>query len=367
MSRSPERRLASLAVEIRDGAEDDLVEGKGLRVPIVRVACERDVILLHALDEFIGARAHRVESEFRAGLLGGLRRHHHSGTVGERCKQARIGLLQVEAHGDRVDDIDAVDRGELGFADRFGHRLVPLDVVFDRGSVEFFTILKGHSVAKLEGDHLAVLGGLPGQGKSRHDLEIGGNIDQLVAKRLKDDAADKALAGGRIEKIGIVDKTDAKRLSRSRGRGEHQGAGEEKPRLHVSPPRGSIERISPINASVRESERWIYPSPTSRHAVYTITDLNRWQLICASRLRRREMRPRRRLEANIASSHRRTKLASVTARECRLCQGVVVQIEADDRARAVRGNIEFIGVDGENGEDVTMRLIALRRAGAAVA
>ena len=193
---------------IRNGAEHDLVEGEGLGVPVVRIAGKRDVVLLHPLHEFIGARADGIEPEFGAGLLRGLRRDHHAGAVAERGQQGRIRLLQVEAHRERIDDIDAVDRGELRLADQFRHRLVALDVEFDGRRVEFLPVMEGDAVAQLEGDHLAVLGDLPGGREARHDLQIGRDVDELVAQRLEDDAADEALAGRRVEEVRIVEKPD---------------------------------------------------------------------------------------------------------------------------------------------------------------
>src|SRR5580658_10355151 len=70
------------------------------------------------------------------------------------------------------------------------------------------------------------------------------------------------------------------------------------------------------------------------------------------------------------SSSGRGQLAPVSAFEqsddYRLRQCIEVQIEADDGGRCVRFDVELVGLHGEYGEEIAVRMIARRRAWAAV-
>src|SRR5436853_178114 len=59
--------------------------------------------------------------------------------------------------------------------------------------------------------------------------------------------------------------------------------------------------------------------------------------------------------------------ATVIAGQRRLFQRMGMQIEPDERRGGALVDRELVDVDGKDGEDVTMRLVAPRRAGPAIA
>src|SRR5229473_6720773 len=63
----------------------------------------------------------------------------------------------------------------------------------------------------------------------------------------------------------------------------------------------------------------------------------------------------------------RSQSAAVKTGQRRLGQGMGVQVETDERRGGGLVDRELVDIDDENGEHVTMRLGALRRAGPAVA
>ena len=120
MSRSPDRRLASRTVEFGDGQVGDLVEAVGRLVPVVREPLQHDPVVLDALDELVGARANGLGAGITPARGGRLGREHHARAVRELRQHGHVGLRQVQLHGERVDDLDACDRGDLALAAGFG-------------------------------------------------------------------------------------------------------------------------------------------------------------------------------------------------------------------------------------------------------
>ena len=134
----------------------DFGEIDGRLVPVAVVTLQRDAVLRHPLDKLEGARADRLEAELVAGGLRGLGRDHHARAVRQNGQQGGKGCAQVQAHGHRVDHIDAGDRSELTTAVGAGHGFVALDVELDSSSVELFTIMKGNAGANFQRQGLAV-------------------------------------------------------------------------------------------------------------------------------------------------------------------------------------------------------------------
>ena len=112
---------------IDDRQIDEAVDVDVVLVPIVGEFFEHDAVLLHALDELVGAGAHRMQAEPVARGFRRPRRDHHAGAVGELRDQRRERRFEREADRERVDDFDAIDRGELRLAERAGHGEVPLE------------------------------------------------------------------------------------------------------------------------------------------------------------------------------------------------------------------------------------------------
>src|SRR6266702_3045006 len=94
------------------------------------------------------------------------------------------------------------------------HHLVD-DVAVEREfcslGVERLAIVEFHARPKLDEDLLAVVRGLVGQRELRHDVEFFVDVEQLVAKRRKYDAADIGTPERRIENVRIFGKADAQR------------------------------------------------------------------------------------------------------------------------------------------------------------
>ena len=121
---------------------------------------------------------------------------------------------------DRVDHVDARHRRELAAAVRARHGLVALDVELDRRGVELLAVVEGHAGAQLERQRLVVGRPLVAGRELRHDLQLLVDVEQLVAQRREDDAADEGARQRRVEHVGILGEADAQglRLRRERRR-----------------------------------------------------------------------------------------------------------------------------------------------------
>ncbi len=194
---------------IDDRQVGDLVDEDFILVPIVGEFLDHDAILLDALDELVGAGAHRMQTELVARRFGRLGRNHHAGAVGELGEQWRERFLQDEPDRHRIDDLDLVDRSQVGLAERALHREVAVEAVLGGLGVERLAVVERHARPELDGDGLAVGRGLLAERQLRHDVELVVDIEQLVAERGEDDAADIGARESRIEHVRILGKADA--------------------------------------------------------------------------------------------------------------------------------------------------------------
>ena len=106
-----------------------------------------------------------------------------------------------------------------------------LEAEFDRGGVHRLAVLKLDALAQLHDEALVVVDPLPLGRELRHDVELGADVDELVAERGEDDAADIGARQGRVEDVGVFGEPDPqRRLRRSR-------AGAEAPRSAAPPPK----------------------------------------------------------------------------------------------------------------------------------
>jgi len=86
--------------------------------------------------------------------------------------------------------------------------------------------------AQLEGQRLVAVRPGPRLRQLRHDLELGRDLDQLVAQGSENDATDEGACTGRVEHIGIVLQTYpqrgrlSNRSSAARERCQGQGEGQ---------------------------------------------------------------------------------------------------------------------------------------------
>jgi len=101
---------------------------------------------------------------------------------------------------------------------------------FGRFRIERLAVLEFDARPELDGDLLAVGGGLVRQRELRHDVELFIDVEQLVAQRGEHDAADIGARHGRIEHVRILGEADPQRglgfgLDLGAGRQRHQQGG----------------------------------------------------------------------------------------------------------------------------------------------
>ena len=149
-----------------------------------------------------------MQPELVARRLGRLGRHHHAGAVGELGEQGREGLLQDELDRHRIDDFDLLDRSQIGPPVRAFHGEVTVEAVLGGRGIERLAVVELHAGPELDGDGLAVGRGFVAERQLRHDVELGVDVEQLVAERGEDDAADIGARQRRIEHVGILGEAD---------------------------------------------------------------------------------------------------------------------------------------------------------------
>ena len=99
---------------------------------------------------------------------------------------------------------------------------MPLDTEFDCGRVDWRAIVEIDAPAHLHHKALAAVRPLPLGGELRDDVELGADVEELVAQRAKDNAAGEGPGHARVEHVGIVGKSDAQRLRRASLAGSRQ-------------------------------------------------------------------------------------------------------------------------------------------------
>ena len=95
-----------------------------------------------------------------------------------------------------IDDLDGLHGADLGLAVRAGQVQMALDVEFDRGGVELLAVLERDAPAQLHDQGFVAVGPGPLGRELRDDGQIAVDIDELVAQRGKNDAADIRCAPG---------------------------------------------------------------------------------------------------------------------------------------------------------------------------
>ena len=119
----------------------------------------------------------------------------------------------------------------------FRQVLRTIDVRDDRGSVERRAVLIGDALPEIHGQLLAVVGPCPGRCELRDDLQIGRDVDQLVAQRGENDAPHEAAGLIGIEKIGVLIEPDLEFGGQTR---PHKGDGRGKGKQEVLELHGAI-------------------------------------------------------------------------------------------------------------------------------
>ena len=78
----------------------------------------------------------------------------------------------------------------------------------DRGRVERLAVVKLDPLPDLHDQAFVAVGPLPLGRELRHDVELGTDIDELVAQGCKDDAADIGARQGRVQQVGVLGEPD---------------------------------------------------------------------------------------------------------------------------------------------------------------
>jgi hypothetical protein len=167
------------------GYDPDLHPVDGRRtIPVVRVRGQRQRLALPPV----------VEHE-RAGPVGFVRdgagldrgRRHDRGVRGrEGRRQGRVRLGELQRDGLRVRRLDRLDRQQVRPDDRAG-RLVEdaLDRGLYVGGVERVAVVEGHALAQGHGERQAVVAVLPALGQTRLDDQVGVELEQRVVDELE--------------------------------------------------------------------------------------------------------------------------------------------------------------------------------------
>ncbi len=148
-----------------------------------------------------------MQAELVACRLGRFGRDHDAGAVGELREQRRRRSLQVELHSERIDDVDAVDRADLAAPHAALRGEVADQLVLHRIGIEFFSILELDAVADVDDEVCRILPLVAG-GEHRDDVQLGIDVEQLVAQAGEHDAADVGGTEGGIEQIRILTQAD---------------------------------------------------------------------------------------------------------------------------------------------------------------
>src|SRR5713101_3535095 len=214
---------------VGDRHELDAIEVNARLVPVVGEALEDDLALGDAFDELEGTRAHRLRGELVAERLRRLRRDHHARPVGQRGEERHQRLREVEPHGEVVERVNALDLADLGLPEGARRVQMPLDVEAHGLGVHRLAVLELDAGAQLDDDREAVGRPLVAGGELRNDLEIRGDVEELVAEAGEDQAARVGSADRRVERVGVVVQPDAQdalgpgrpRYEQQRCRGHH--------------------------------------------------------------------------------------------------------------------------------------------------
>ena len=210
---------------VDDGAVDDAVDFDGGGVPVAVEALEGDVVLGDAFDELVGAGADRLVREVLAGGLGGLGGDDHAGTVGQRREEGGGGGFEDHPHRERVNHLDAIEGGDFAAPGTARHGEVAFHAEFDGRGVEIGAVMEFHAGAQLEDEGFAV-GPCVGGGELGDDVQVGVDVDELVAQPGEDDAPDEGAAKRGVEQVGVIGEADAQRravLGKGGQRGQHKG------------------------------------------------------------------------------------------------------------------------------------------------
>ena len=139
---------------------DNSIDMDVILVPVIGEFLADDPTLRHAFDEPVRPGADRTQSKLVTRRSCRLGRYDHAGAVGQLRDQRSKRRLQLQFDGERIDDLHAIDRRQLRFAERAGHGHVALERVFRRVRVKLLAVVKFDVRPQLDRHRLPVGSGL---------------------------------------------------------------------------------------------------------------------------------------------------------------------------------------------------------------
>ena len=137
-----------------------------------------------------------------------------------------------------ITEFDTGERTDLALAVRSRHRQMAFDAELDRSGVERLAILKLNARTQFEDETFVSVGPPPFGRELRNNFEFGADIDELVAERGEDDAADKSAAERGIENIRVLGQPDTEGLRGGHFRTRDQSRPDDQACRHQASPIG---------------------------------------------------------------------------------------------------------------------------------
>ena len=231
----PRLERGHLGEGILDHADDHAVEIRAPRLEVLVEAVHHQVTALHPLDQpERSASRHR----FRLALLPVLetvllRRdrvvdHEPGAVAGEHVQEKRVGMLQADLHGERIDDLGAPDRVVERPHARLGFRISePVDAELDGRGIEPGAVVEEHVLLELERVEEAVGRHLPRLRRVGDELPVRRDVEEAAADVHRDPHHFVARRGVEIEVGDLVAVRDPQRAAALRLVSGQRGAGHE--------------------------------------------------------------------------------------------------------------------------------------------
>jgi len=122
----------------------------------------------------------------------------------------------MQAHRQRIDDLDRGDRLQLRPAQAQRQPLGALDILPDGAGVEIAAVLELHTFAQTQGQAEGILRPFPTRRELRNEMHVGISVDQLVADHRQHIAIRIAAAACRVELHRIGDDADIQNIGARR-------------------------------------------------------------------------------------------------------------------------------------------------------
>ncbi len=207
-----ERRFCGPRARVGDDSEDDPVElDLAPRVVELRLV-DNDPVAGRSTRELERSDAHRRRSEPRPELGERLRRHDHSGAIGQLGRQRRKACVELQSHREVVHDVDRRDRRDLAGPRGPGQGSMPVERGFHRLGVQRRSVVEADAAANPDRHRLLVAREPRHRGRElRNDLELRVQVIELLAHVQKDHPSDERPRQCRIERVRVFGQSDGER------------------------------------------------------------------------------------------------------------------------------------------------------------